>query len=326
LEAIILVGHGSPKKDANKMELVGRLLHPVLHPGCERDCIRTAYLQFESPDLPTAIKNAIKEKKLGRVIIHPYFLSEGMHVTKDIPLIIEEARSAYPGIEFIYTAPLGISREIVGVIKERIDQALGIPTAHIEALSFEKIERELDLSDIPTAHRPIVQRVIHATAEFGFKKSLLFHPDAVSVGIKAIKEGKNILTDVEMVRVGILKKNMNCGGEIICKIKEIPPSDGPRTRAERAIEAAANENIGIIAIGNAPTALFAVIRLINEGVIKPALVIGVPVGFVRAVEAKALLAGQKFPFITNAGRKGGSPVAVAIVNALLKMAGEGGGL
>lgn len=319
MEAIILVGHGSPKKEANRMELVGRLLHSVLHPGCGGDCIRTAYLQFESPDLKETIQDAIKGARPKRIIIHPYFLSEGIHVTRDIPGIIEEARRDYPDVDFIYTEPLGISREIVGVVKERIDSALGIAPSDIESRSFEKIEKELDLSDIAPDHRPIVQRVVHATADFEFKKSLLFHPDSVSAGIQAIKEGKNFLTDVEMVRAGILKKYMKWGGEIICKIKEIPPSDN-RTRAERAIEAAASENIGVIAIGNAPTALLSAIRLVNEGKIRPALVIGVPVGFVRALESKALLACQGFPFITNIGRKGGSPVAAAIVNALLKMA------
>jgi len=320
MEAIILVGHGSPKKDANRMELIGRLLHSLLHPGCNGDCVRTAYLQFETPDLKEAITDTVKGTRPKRIIIHPYFLSSGVHVTKDIPAIIDEARSIYPGIDFIYTEPLGISREILGVVKERIDSAIGIAPHDIEPRSFEKIKKELDLSDISPEHRPIVQRVIHATADFEFKNNLLFHPEAVKSGIKSIKEGKDILTDVEMARAGILKDYMRWGGEIICKIKEIPPSDG-RTRAERAIEAAVNENIGIIAIGNAPTALLSAIRLINEGKMRPALVIGVPVGFVRAVEAKALLASQKFPFITSMGRKGGSPVAAAIVNALLKMAG-----
>jgi precorrin-8X/cobalt-precorrin-8 methylmutase len=176
--------------------------------------------------------------------------------------------------------------------------------------------------------------VIHATADFDFRDSLAFHPDAVAAGLAAIKEGKDILTDVEMVRTGINKKWIApFGGKVVCSInaecgaRNAESRDATRTRAEMGIENALreNRNIGIIAIGNAPTALLRTIELLKYSW-TPALgplplVVGVPVGFVKAVESKDLLAKQQFPFITAQGRKGGTPVAVAIVNALLKIAG-----
>lgn len=320
MEKIILVGHGSPKKDANHMDLIGSLLHGLLHPGCNEPCVHTAYLQFQEPDLPTVI-GQVAQSSPSRIIVHPYFLAAGMHVTKDIPEIIAEARLSHPHIEFHYTEPLGISEKIVHVIRDRIEAACGLAPYEIETSSMRTIEEELTLADLPESHRPIVRRVIHTTGDFDFKSTLIFHPDAVRTGIEAIRAGSNILTDVEMVRAGINKKLIK--GKVICNISEAVSTNG-HTKAETAIEADLDDSIGIVAIGNAPTALIKCIELINSGRAKPALVIGVPVGFVRAVESKALLAAQSFPFITSMGRKGGSPVAAAIVNALAKMAQEGG--
>lgn len=326
MEIIILVGHGSPKKDANRMETVGRMLHPLIYGDTRGGMVKTAYLQFEKPDLTEAIREAAWERP-DKIIVHPFFLSSGVHVTKDIPAIVREAESSYPDIEFVYTEPLGISGEIINVIRERIEAANGrVRPDGIEALSFEKIERENDLGYVPEEARPIVRRVIHATADFDFKKNLFFHSDAVRAGLRAIRSGKDILADVEMVRAGINKELLSkFGGKVVCRLGEVARADGSsRTRAERAIEAALNEenNIGIVAIGNAPTALISCVDAIVTGSARPGLVVGVPVGFVRAVESKALLAAQGFPFITALGRKGGSPVAAAIVNALLKIAEE----
>ncbi len=327
MEVIILVGHGSPKKDANRMDVVGRLLHGMIHPGCAEDCVQTCYLQFEQPDLKAAIDEAALRRP-ARMIIHPYFLNSGMHVTKDIPGMIEEARALYPEIKFIYTEPLGMAAEIVKVAKERIEAAKGeIRPLEIEKRSFEKIANEAE--NLPAGEtRSIIQRVVHATGDFDFINSLLFHPDAVSAGLEAIKNGMDIITDVEMVRAGINEKLLSgFGGKALCGIKNVIGDDPVKTRAERGFcdLAARQTNAGIYVFGNAPTALFACIKLLNEGALKPKLVIGVPVGFVQAVESKALLASQGggSPFITNAGRKGGSTVAAAIVNALLLLAKEG---
>lgn len=335
MENIILIGHGSPKKDANNIELAGRLLHSAIHPDCTGDCVKVAYLQFAEPEIADTIRKCV-EDGAKKIIINPYFLSSGMHVTKDIPEIIKEAERQYPDREFIYTEPLGIHEKLVQVIVERIHAANGLLPEDIEKRSFEIIDEEADLTGFPPEQIPIIHRVIHATADFEFKNTLMFHADAIKTGIDAIKSGRDILTDIEMVKAGINKKLLEkWGGKIICNINEEDvirlSKETGKTRSEIAVEKALkeNNNIGIIAIGNAPTALLKIIDLLNNPhyalriTHHGLLVIGVPVGFVKAFESKALLSAQDFPFITNMSRKGGTPVAVAIVNALLKMA-EGG--
>ncbi|MGO9377584.1 MAG: precorrin-8X methylmutase [Dissulfurispiraceae bacterium] len=338
-ERIIIIGHGSPRKEANTIDSLAECLHAELHPGCSDHCVRGAYLQFSDPDIETVIEKSVAEGA-GRIILHPFFLNAGMHVTKDIPKMIEGARQRYPGVDFIYTDPLGMHEKIVDVVKERISASCGYAPADIEKRSFEIIGEEADLSGIPVEFIPIIKRVIHATADFELGQSLKFHADAIKAGIEAIRAGKDILTDVEMVKTGINKRLLSkWGGHIICRLQDADvetASDRDHvrlktmTRSERGIELAmkSNHNIGIIAVGNAPTALLKVIDIFNsEAQISylksQILTIGVPVGFVKAYESKALLASQNFPFITNLSRKGGSTVAAAIVNALLKMAEEG---
>ncbi len=162
-----------------------------------------------------------------------------------------------------------------------------------------------------------------------------FHADAIAAGVAAIRAGKNILTDVEMVRTGINKKALlQFGGSVICRIPESGTdhsregTKNPRGDRHGRSTCRSAHNIGIIAIGNAPTALLKVVDLLSSShhasrfTHDRPLVIGVPVGFVKALESKILLEHQPFPFITNLSRKGGSPVAAAIVNALIKMAEE----
>jgi precorrin-8X/cobalt-precorrin-8 methylmutase len=327
MERIVLIGHGSPKKDANNVEIVAGLLHSALHPGCSDGCVKVAYMQFARPDIAEVL-DACAADGAGRVVVHPFFLYSGMHVTKDIPAAIEGARQRHPGVEFIYTEPLGVHENLVRVVTERINAARFPEPGDIEKRSFDIITGEGDFSNIPEERLPIVKRVVHATADFEFIKTLVFHPDAIKTGITAIRAGKDILTDVEMVRTGINKRLFGrWGGKVLCGIradKEDKKETNGRTRAEAGIEDALKEknNIGIVAIGNAPTALLKTIDILTNASDHLPLVVGVPVGFVKAVESKALLNAQQFPFITNLSRKGGTPVAVAIVNALLKIAAE----
>lgn len=324
-DRILLIGHGSPKKEANNIEAIARLFHQAIHPECTDDCVRVAYLQFVEPDLMSAIKDCVNDD-IERVIIHPFFLSSGMHVTKDIPELIDEARGLYPHVKFFYSEPLGIHEKLVEIILDRVNSIDGLKGSEIERKSFEIITQEDDYTDIPDEQLPIIKRVIHATADFEFKKTMLFHPDAIKTGLQAIRAGKDILTDVEMVRTGINKRLLSkWGGKVICNIQSIDDDETTnKTRAEKGIEEAlrGDNNIGIVAVGNAPTALLKAIEILNVNNHNPVLLIGVPVGFVNAIESKTLLSTQNFPFITNISRKGGTPVAVAIVNALLKMAKE----
>jgi precorrin-8X/cobalt-precorrin-8 methylmutase len=333
MESIILVGHGSPKKDANRLGIVADMLHSALHPGCGERCVQVAYMEFAQPSIPEALDSEAK-RGAKKIIIHPFFLNAGVHVTKDIPEMISDAESRHPGVEFIYTEPLGVHEKLIQVVIERIQGATFSAPADIEKKSFEIISEEADFGDVPDLHAPIIKRVIHSTADFEFKNTLVFHPDAIKAGIDAIRAGMNILTDIEMVKAGINKRLLGkWGGRVICHIADeevahISAETG-RTRAELSIEKGLPENIGIVAIGNAPTALLKVIELFSGKGVSPyaptnsfPLVVGVPVGFVKALESKTLLSSQGFPFITNLSRKGGTPVAAAIVNALLKMAAE----
>ena len=145
MEKIILVGHGSPKKDANNMDVVGRMLHEKMHPGCSNECVLSAYLQFQSPTLEDALEEAMQGKP-EKITIHPYFLSAGMHVTKDIPEIIEEYKAKAPLTEFMYTEPLGVSQRLVELVMERMNEACGFEPQEIEDKSFEVLSEDASFS------------------------------------------------------------------------------------------------------------------------------------------------------------------------------------
>lgn len=196
----------------------------------------------------------------------------------------------------------------------------------IENKSFEIISRRLPDLKMPAAEQDIVKRVIHATTEFDYAKDLSFHPGAVKAGLKAIKDGRDIICDVGMVKAGINKKILSSfGGKVGCFINDRDViKKASKLKIARAIVAmrkgACIANGAIVVIGNAPTALFELCDLVKKGKVKPALIIGVPVGFVGAQEAKSRLSKTGLAYITNRSTKGGSSVAAAIVNALLKLA------
>jgi precorrin-8X/cobalt-precorrin-8 methylmutase len=195
----------------------------------------------------------------------------------------------------------------------------------IEKKSLDMIDSEIGQHDYNELEWVIVRRVIHATADFDFatRERVVFHRNAITSAFKAIKNKCNIVTDVDMVLSAINKKLVtDLGLKVMCYISDKSLANESRkfnkTRSQMAMRRAANEmNGGIVAIGNAPTALYETINMIREGVTKPALVIGIPVGFVSATESKDELMKINIPFITNVGRKGGSPAASSILNAIL---------
>ena len=203
---------------------------------------------------------------------------------------------------------------------------LTVQPQEIEEKSFQIITEELGEHPFTEEQYPVVQRVIHASADFDLGRSLVFHPDAIRAGIHAIRSGKIVVADVQMVQVGISKNRIEkFGGEVKVYISDPDVMEEAKrlntTRAIISIRKAVKEaEGGIFAIGNAPTALLELIRLVKEGEAKPGLVIGMPVGFVSAAESKEELAKLDIPFITNMGRKGGSPVTVAALNAISLMA------
>jgi len=200
----------------------------------------------------------------------------------------------------------------------------------IEDKSMEIIESEIGSHPYSNDEWPIVRRVIHATADFDFARQnmIIFHKNAISSGINALKNGCNIIVDVNGVIGGFNKENFRkFGNKVICSISDPNIVEEAKklnkTRAQTSMRMTASEmNGGIVAIGNAPTALVEVIQMVKESLTRPALVVGIPVGFVCAVESKDELRTLDIPYITNKGRKGGSPCASAIVNALFKILNE----
>ena len=190
----------------------------------------------------------------------------------------------------------------------------------IERESMRIIGEAIDSSRVLPENLPVIKRVIHATADFDFLHTLTFSPDAVSIAREALRSNTPIITDTLMLAAGISKRY---GVKIVCHVadEDVKAEAHSRkvTRSIVSIEHSAQEYpSAIYAIGNAPTALIRLCEMIQEGRVNPAVVIGVPVGFVNVIEAKNMLASlTSVPSIIAHGRKGGTTVACAIINALL---------
>ena len=201
-----------------------------------------------------------------------------------------------------------------------------VAPAEIEARSMEIIQSELGERTFPAEVLPVLKRVIHTTADFDYADNLVFSPGAVEKGIAAIQGGCAIVTDTQMARSGINKRVLEkFGGEAVCFMSDPDVAAEAKergvTRAAVSMERAAKlDRTLILALGNAPTALVRACELLEEGTMKPALIIGAPVGFVNVVESKELLLTEDVPYIVARGRKGGSNVAAAICNAMLYLA------
>ncbi|NLN71621.1 MAG: precorrin-8X methylmutase [Thermoplasmatales archaeon] len=193
----------------------------------------------------------------------------------------------------------------------------------IEKRSMEIIEEGLGGRRWPEPEFSVVKRCIHTSADFDYADNLRFSEGAAETGVKALRNGAHIVTDTTMAASGINKRMLGkYGGEVHCFIgdRDVAERAGMsgRTRSAVSMDKASNLDVPVIfAIGNAPTALMRLKELIDEGKVRPELVIGVPVGFVNVVESKELITEADVPYIVAAGRKGGSNIAAAICNALL---------
>ena len=206
-------------------------------------------------------------------------------------------------------------------------------SGQIEARSLEIVSKLLPGFDRSQPEWPLLQRMVHATGDPSVAHLLRIHPRAVEAGVRALRSGCAIITDVGMVSAGIshsIAASLGC--EIVCAIAEpavirLAQEQGI-TRSAAAMRYLSARLAGsIVAIGNAPTALLAVLDALDAGFAVPALIVGTPVGFVGAAEAKAELATRAeptVPYITLEGTRGGSAIAVAAVNALLRLAAKGG--
>ncbi len=195
----------------------------------------------------------------------------------------------------------------------------------IESRSFEIISRELEGREISEINSPVIKRVIHTTADFDYVENLCFSKDVVNKALELLKKGVCIVTDTQMALSGINKAALKrCGCEAVCfmadeDVAEAAAAQGTTRAAVSMRKAALIDKPLIIAVGNAPTALLELEKLIKNEEIAPQLIIGVPVGFVNVVESKEIIMRLDIPYIVARGRKGGSNVAAAILNALLYM-------
>ncbi|MFM6194307.1 MAG: cobalt-precorrin-8X methylmutase [Planktothrix sp.] len=192
----------------------------------------------------------------------------------------------------------------------------------IQSESFAIIDQEIGEHSFNSAEYAILRRVIHSTADFEFSQLIRFSPNAIEQGILALKQQVPIIVDVGMVKQGVanlVTKTFN--NPLICALENVSVPLAGKTLTETGfIHVAQAFPHGIMVIGNAPTALLSLCSLIEQKLVSPSLVIGVPVGFVSVVESKIKLAEMPVPQIRVEGRKGGSPVASAILNALIVLA------
>lgn len=199
----------------------------------------------------------------------------------------------------------------------------------IEKRSFEIITKELGDTKLIPGTEPIVKRCIHTSADFDYAQNLVFSENAVQKALDAIRQGACIVTDTQMGKSGINKKKLaKYGGEVFCFMSDEDVAQQAKqngtTRAVASMDKAAKLDKKLIyAIGNAPTALIRLYEQVEQGIIDPELIIGVPVGFVNVVQSKELIFKlQHTPYIIARGRKGGSNIAACICNALIYMLDE----
>lgn len=325
-KGVLVIAHGSRRDEANQQVFT---LVKRLRDYFQTDMFEGAFMEIASPSIKDGIKK-LSEKGVEELIVSPFFLFTGMHYSKDVPALIREAiEEIDERIGFKMLKPVGMHPEIFDLLKDILYEDIAdqlefkhLPPSMIEDRSMDIIENYIGNNNVPADQKPVIKRVIHTTGDFDFLKNMVFSEEAVSEGLKAVREKKIIYTDVTMVQAGI---NKRFGHEVRCILNNPEVVKGAEieglTKAAYSIKMLNQRLDGnIVAIGNAPTALSALVDMIRHENIRPALIVGVPVGFVNAMESKEYLRTIKeVPFITNRGRKGGSTVAAAIVNALIKM-------
>ncbi len=343
---LVIIGHGS-KLPHNRENL--EKLASILRKKSKFKLVEISFMVRDKPTIPEAIESLAKHG-VTKIVLIPAFLAPGVHTTREIPEMIglkeKESGLTARGIELIYGEPLGADERIADIIEEKALIALGRETKEPRSiadantvLSSRKIYEtsmviiRKTISDVlekaPKANAPIIERVVHTTADPEFAKLLVIDSKAVAAGVAAIKAGAKIVTDVKMVKAGINEARLKkFGGRIVTYIDDERAlkmaKQESMTRAAAAMRLAVSDGVNnaIVLIGNAPTAAFELATAVKKGIAKPALIVATPVGFVGAAESKETVSKLPTPFIIVRGRKGGSAVAVAIFNALLNMAEE----
>ena len=343
---MILLGHGSRASGAGDVlawvtERLGRRL------GCR---VEAASLQFNSPTLEESCATLAAEGA-ARIIVAPYFLFRGNHLRLDIPEVLERLSAGLPEVELLLAEPLGSDDRLVEVMCARVAAAAELagegeksldPGRHavgdsgtyshpIEVESFGIIDGLLRPQDPGDPAYSVVRRVVHATGEPAIAGEITFSAGAIDAARAAFAAGtpSPVITDVRMVAAGIEPTAARYGHNIICEMgassTAAAAAEAGLTRGAAGIRRAARTtglDGAVVVIGNAPTALFECLRLAREEGAAPALVIGVPVGFVGAAESKQALMESGLEHITIPGTRGGSNIAAAITNALMRLASE----
>ena len=334
---VIILVHGS-RGELGSVEVpkvLGRVtdgVRPLLSPGVD---VIGAALQFNHPNLEEAVESLVMQG-VSRILIMPYFLFSGRHITEHIPQLVDGLKRLYPERQFIVANPLGLDKSFIAHVAECIVEAApelspngwsSVSPENIEQQSMDIVEKLLPpLPNLSQEERAVVKRVVHASGDPEVARLVKFGPSAISSGLAAIANGSPIFTDVRMVATGINERLVKMGGcSLSCAMDEAGWAERAKeetiTRAASAMRHLGSKlNDAIVAIGNAPTALLALLDMVDNREIRPALVVGMPVGFVQARESKDELMKRDIPYITMVGTRGGSAMAAATVNALLKMA------
>ncbi len=340
---LILIGHGS-KLPYNRETL--EKLAETIRKRSSFDRVEICFMVRNKPAIPEALEKVVKEGNT-KIVLVPTFLAHGVHTKYEIPEILETKQKELglkaQGIEIIYGEPLGSDERIAEIIEEKALRILGQDNSEIKVREASNLTASTKmyktsmniirplisdtLEKVPETHAPIIERVVHTTADPEFAKLVVIDERAVEAGVAAIKSGAKIITDVKMVRAGINESRIKrFGGQIVTYVDDERAiklaKQESTTRSAAAMRLAVKDGVdnSIIAIGNAPTAAFELAKAVKEGVAKPALIIATPVGYVGAAESKQEIATLPIPFVVVQGPKGGSALAVAIFNALLAMA------
>lgn len=335
--AAIVFSHGSRREEGicRIVELVCQDI-AAQTPALLKVC--PAYMSFNQPDMQSAVAECVAAGA-DKIIILPYFLYDGIHITQDIPELITQMEGKYPGVEFCLTDSLGYNPLLSLLMQHKLGRLLPksqlaciYPNMHsshpvqIENASMDLIEELLPENNYTPAEKAVAKRLIHASGDPGIVNYLVFSPGAAEKTVELLKNGADIITDVKMVLAGIktaLAEEFGC--RVSCPLADLKTpknvSGNALTRSQIAMQNTGRklEN-AVVAIGNAPTALLSLLDIVSQLGIKPGVVIGMPVGFIQAAESKDLLMASDIPFISIRGNRGGSNLAAATVNALLLQA------
>lgn len=316
---IVLVGHGSTLKAAN--ETVFDLSNFLYRATGLR--IQPAFLQLVNPNIEEAATLLINDG-CQKLVFIPYFLYKGQHVVSDLPEIIASLAKKWPLVDFQLTEPVGEDERLAHILVDKIlAQAGALTGRQIEELSLSLVEGMALLPKNPL-ERQVAARVVHATGDLLLANQLVFASNFFSQALNYLQQPNPVIvTDVQMVAVGINAKLLPASSQIVCYLDKIGNKTGPsrKTRCQLAVQKAVLDYPqAAIVIGNAPTALAEVLQLVKDGHIEPPFIVGVPVGFVGAQQVKEKLRQTDIAYVTLPGTRGGSPVAAAIINAVLKLA------